>query len=104
MQSGVLVHIVVREYEAFMVQAAAVGPSTEDHVAMALVGAVGPLAEDLVAAQLKQLALWRRVGWWLVCSKQSSFRQGAKWQLTSVGAVVGLMQQLRDLGSLMNLV
>ena len=37
---------------------------------MALVGAVGTLSEDLVAAQLKQLALWIRVGWWLVCSSQ----------------------------------
>ncbi len=33
MQSGVLVHIVAREYKTFMVQVAAVGPLAEDCVA-----------------------------------------------------------------------
>ena len=50
--SGVLVHAVVMVPEAFMM------------------GAVGPSAEDLVAVQLNQLTLWRRVGWWHVCSSQ----------------------------------
>ena len=40
----------------------------------------------------------------VACLQQSSFWQGAKWQLTFVGAFVGLMQWLLDLGSLTNLV
>ncbi len=42
--------------------------------------------------------------WMVACLQQSSFWQVSEWQLTYVGAVNGLMQQLLDFGSLMNLV
>ena len=71
MQSGVLVHVVAREYEAFMVQAAAIGSLAEDHVADGSCGSHWSFRRgSMVEAQLKQLALPRRVGWWLVCSSQ----------------------------------
>jgi hypothetical protein len=40
----------------------------------------------------------------VACLQQSSFWQVAEWQLIFSGAIVGLMQWLLDLGSLMNLV
>ena len=82
MQSGVLVHVVAKEYKAFMVQAAAVGLLAEDCVADGSCGSCRMVA----------------------CLQQSSFWRVTEWQLTFVGAINGLMQQLLDFGSLMNLV
>ena len=70
MQAGVLVPAVARVPKAFMVQAAAVGPLAEDRVADGSCGSRRSFGKDLVAAQLKQLALRRRVGWWLVFSSR----------------------------------
>ena len=103
MQSGVLVHVVAREYKAFMVQVAAVGPLAEDCVADGSCGSCLSFGIGFSGGSVKAVGSSEE-SWMAACLQQSSFRHGAKWQLTFVGAGVGLMQRLLDLGSLTNLV
>ena len=101
-QAGELVHAVARVPKAFMVQAAAVGPSAEGRVADGSCGSCrsfgigfsGGSVEAVGSSEESQM---------VACLQQSSFSQGAEWQLIFVGAVVGLMQRLLDLGSLIGL-
>ena len=103
MQSGVLVHVVAREFEAFMVQVAAVGPLAEDCVADGSCGSCRSFGIGFSGGSVEAVGSLEE-SQMFACLQQSSFWQGAKWQLTFLGAVVGLMQWLLDLGSLTNLV
>ena len=86
-----------------MVQAAAVGPSAEDRVADCSCGSRRSFGRGFSGGSVEAVGSLEESRM-VACLQQSSFRQGAKWQLIFVGAVVGLMQRLLDLGSLMNLV
>jgi len=103
MQSGVLVHVVAREYKAFMVQAAAVGPLAEDCVADGSCGSCWSFGRGFSGGLVEAVGSLEE-SWMVACLQQSSFRQVAEWQLIFVGAIVGFMQWLLDFGSLMDLV
>ena len=91
MQSKVLVHVV------------AIGPLAEDCVADGSCGSCWSFGRGFSGGSVEAVGSLEE-SWMVACLQQSSFWQGAKWQLTFVGAVVGLMQWLLDLGSLTNLV
>jgi hypothetical protein len=76
-----------------MVQATAVGPSTEDRVADGSCGSCWSFGRGLSAGSVEAVGSSEK-SWMVACLQQSSF-----WQVTNV-----LMQQLLDVGSLMNLV
>ena len=86
-----------------MVQAATVGPSTEDCVADGSCGSCQSFGRGFSGGSVEAVGSSDE-SWMVACLQQSSFRQVAKWQLIFVGAIVGLMQWLIDLGLLMNLV
>jgi hypothetical protein len=86
-----------------MVQAAAVGPSTEDRVAYGSCGSCQSFGRGLSGGSVESVDSLEE-SWMVACLQQSSFWQFAEWQLIFVGAILGLMQWLLDLGSLMNLV
>ena len=101
MQSGVLMPVVAREYEAFMVQVAAVGPLAEDCVADGSCGSRRSFDRGISGSSVEAVGSLEE-SWRVSCLQQSKFRQSGVWQLTFVGAVVSLMQWLHDLWSLMN--
>ena len=86
-----------------MVQAAAVGPSTEDRVADGSCGSCWSFGRGFSGGSVEAVGSLDESRM-VACLQQSSFWQVAKWQLIFVGAIVGIMQWLLDLGSLMNLV
>ena len=86
-----------------MVQAAEVGPLAEDCVADGSCGSCRSFGIGFSGGSVEAVGSLEE-GRMVACLQQSSFWQGTKRQLTSVGAIVGLMQWLHDLGSLMNLV
>ncbi len=91
MRSEVLVHVV------------AIGPLAEDRVAGGSCGSCRSFGRGLSGGSVEAVG-YLEYGRMVACLQQSSFWQVAEWQLTFVGAVNGLMQQLLDFGSLMNLV
>ena len=91
MQSEVLVHVV------------AIGPLAEDCVADGSCGSCWSFGRGFSGGLVEAVGSLEE-SWMVACLQQSSFWQVAEWQLTFVGAVNGLMQQLLDFGSLMNLV
>ena len=88
---------------ASMVQAAAVGPSTEDRVADGSCGICWFFGRGVSGGSVEVVGSLEE-SWMVACLQQSSFRQVAEWQLIFVGAIVGFMQWLLDFGSLMDLV
>ena len=86
-----------------MVQAAAVGPSTEDRVAYGSCGSCRSFGRGFIGGSVESVDSSEESRM-VACLQQSSFRQVAEWQLIFVGAIVGFMQWLLDFGSLMDLV
>ena len=76
MQSGVLVHVVAREYEAFMVQVAAVSPLAEDHVADCSCGSCWSFGIGFSGGSVEAVGSSEESRM-VACLQQSSFRQGA---------------------------
>ena len=91
MRSEVLVHVV------------AIGPLVEDCVADGSCGSCWSFGIGFSGGSVEAVGSSEESRM-VACLQQSSFWQGAEWQMTFVGAVVGLMQRLLDLGSLINLV
>ena len=89
------------EPKAFMVQAAAVGPSAEDCVADGSCGSRQSFGRGFSGGSVEAVGSLEKSRM-VACLQQWNFWQSAVWQLTFVGAVVSLMQWLHDLGSLMN--
>ena len=132
MQSGVLVHAVARVPKAFMVQAAAVGPSAENRVADGSCGSRQSFDRGFSGSSVEVVGSLEES--WMVFLQQSNFWQSVVWQLAFVravgptaedcvaalisgvlihavvimleafmmGSVISLMQRLHDLGSLTN--
>jgi hypothetical protein len=86
MQAVVLVHAVARVPEAFMVQAAAVGPSAEDRVAAGSCGSSWSFGRGLRGGSVESVGslVESRM---VACLQQLTCRQRVVWQLTFVGAV-----------------
>ena len=91
MRSEVLVHVV------------AIGPLVEDCVADGSCGSCWSFGRGLSAGSVETVGSSEESRM-VACLQQSSFRQVAEWQLIFVGAIVGFMQWLLDLRSLMDLV
>ncbi len=91
MRSEVLVHVV------------AIGTLVEDCVADGSCGSCRSFGRGFSAGSVEVVGSSEE-SWMVACLQQSSFRQVAEWQLILVGAIVGFMQWLLDLRSLMDLI
>ena len=85
MQAGVLVQDVARIPEAFMVQAAAVGPSAKDCVADGSCGSRWSFGRGSSGGSIEAVGSLEE-SWMVACLQQSSFWQSREWQLNFVGA------------------
>ena len=79
----------------------AIGPLEEDRVADGSCGSSRFFGRGFSGGSVEAVGYSEEIRM-VACLQQSSFWQVTEWQLTFVGAVNGLMQQLLDFGSLMN--